>query len=74
MLQGVTRCYMVLQGVTWCYMVLHGVAGCYMVLHGVRKCYRMLHCVTKGISHFCLVLGCARFLSKGPKQPYLSAL
>ena len=65
MLQGITC--------TWCYTVLQDVTWCYMVLHGVRECNRMLHCVTKEISPFCLVLGCARFLSKGPKQPYLSA-
>ena len=51
-------------------MVLHGVTGCYMVLdgviHGVIGCYTVLQGVKK-ISPFCLVLGCARFLSKGPK-------
>ena len=79
-LQGVTCCYMVtcyrvLDGVTgyYMYMVLHGVTECYMVLHGVTECNGMLHCVTKEISPFCLVVGCAQFLSKGPKQPYLSA-
>ena len=63
-------CYKMLHGVTGCCMVLHGVTGCYMVLdgviHGVRGCYTVLQGVKK-ISPFCLVLGCARFLSKGPK-------
>ena len=47
MLQGVTRCYVVLQGVTWCYKVLDGVTGCYMVLHGVTGCYLVLHGATR---------------------------
>ena len=70
-LNGFRGCYKSLNGVRGCYMVLQAVTGCYMVLDGVihvvRGSYRMLHCVTKKISPFCLVLGCARFLSKGPK-------
>ena len=48
-LQGVkrfTRRYTVLQGVTRCFMVLHGVTGCYTVLEGVTRCLMVLHGVT----------------------------
>ena len=46
MLRGLTGCYTVLQGVTRCFMVLHGVTGCYTVLEGVTRCLMVLHGVT----------------------------
>ena len=62
-LQGVRRCYRVLHGVTRCYRMLHGVTWCYTVLESVTGCYIVL----QKNSPFCPVLGCARFLPKGPK-------